>query len=722
MNSETIGITSRKPPGRRKAVASPITAPLTSAFRPASSFPGKPKGRVVAPFIPVHDPRGDESRQLRAEIGDRRAAEAALQESEERYRALVEMAPVGIGLSTLQGKVLVFNRRLCELSGLTVEEALKLPADWFYVKRKDRHRLVSQLRSRGKVNEQEVVYRRKDGSHLLCLVSMQLVRLAKRDVVLTIVEDITRRKKAERHLEGLVAILSLFSAKPSRKEYLRAVVRLLRTWCQCQSVGIRLFEAGGLMPYAAQIGFKRAYLQHENQCRMTASGCACARALAGSPRPGDLRVFQGSFFCDSALRFARQIRFKGKAPVASPIACVQTGYRSLAHAPIRYNGQLLGTIHFADTRPDHFLPEIIGYIESIAPLLGEAIHRFQVEESLQASENRFRSLFERHTEVKLLIDPENRKIVDANPAAVSFYGYNRERLCSLRLDDLAVLPTPAVEAQVRSLVAGKGEFLTVPHRLASGEVRTMELHASPIIVGRQRVLYSILHDVTERKQLEQEVLNVSERERQRVGQDLHDSVGGKLTGVSLIAKALSQRLEAAGLKDAGLAEEVVLCLNECIAQTRSIARGLCPVELSVSGLASALTELALEQERLSGVQCRFESDPGLLIQSSFVSSHLFRLAQEALSNALRHAHPTLVVIRLARRGSNICLEIQDNGSGFKTLKPQRSGMGLRSMRYRADVIGAQLAITPGTGGGTVVSCLVPARELPGNQMELWQQS
>ena len=444
--------------------------------------------------------------------------------------------------------------------------------------------------------------------------------------------------------------------------------------------------------------------------------------MAGSPRPGDLRVFQGSFFCDSALRFARQIERKGKGQAASRIACVQTGYRSLAHAPIRYSGQLIGTIHFADSRPDRFPPEIINYIESIAPLVGEAIHRFQVEESLQESENRFRSLFELHTEVKLLIDPESRRLIDANPAAAAFYGFDRERLCSLRLDDLTALPPPAAENHVQRLASGKGEFLTVPHRLASGEIRAMEMHASPISIGRQRVLYSILHDVTERKRLEQEVLDISERERQRVGQDLHDSVGGKLTGVALIAKALAQRLQAAGLQDAELAEEVVHCLNGCIAQTRSIARGLCPVELSVSGLASALTELALEQERLSGVKCRFETEPGLQIQSSFVASHLFRLAQEAVSNALRHAHPTRVAIRLVRRGSNICLEIQDDGTGFKPRQSQGSGMGLRSMRYRADVIGAQLALTPGTGKGTIVSCLVPARDLPDSQMELWRQS
>ena len=214
----------------------------------------------------------------------------ALQESEERYRALIEAAPVGIGLSTLEGKVLVFNRRLCELSGLTAEEALKLPADWFYVERKDRDRLVFQLRAKGKVSEQEVLYRCKDGSHLLCLVSMQLVRLARRDVVLTIVQDITRQKKAERHLEGLVALLSLFSAKPSRRDYLDAVVRLLRTWCQCQCVGIRLFEAGGLMPYAAQVGFKRLFLQHENTLQ---NDCQRVCVCAGVGRKSPTRRFAG---------------------------------------------------------------------------------------------------------------------------------------------------------------------------------------------------------------------------------------------------------------------------------------------------------------------------------------------------------------------------------------------------------------------------------------------
>jgi PAS domain S-box-containing protein len=645
-----------------------------------------------------------------------------LRESEERYRALVDAAPVGIGLSTLDGRVLVFNRRLCELSGLTLEEALSLPADAFYVQRKDRDRLVFQLRAKGHVSDQEVLYRRKDGTNLLCLISMQLVRLAQREVVLTIVQDITRQKQAERHLEGLVALLSLFAAQPSRREYLDAVVRLLRTWCQCQCVGIRLFESAGLMPYAAQIGFSRPFLRRENNCKTTASGCACARALAGSPRAGDLRIFQGSFFCDSALRFARQISRRGGRKSASPIACVQAGYRSLAHAPIRYNGRLIGTIHFADSRPNRFPASIINYIESIAPLVGEAIHRFRVEESLHESETRFRSLFESHAGIKLLVDPETRCLVDANPAAAAFYGYDRAHLCSLRLDDLTAFPASEAEAHVRKLSTGHGELLIVPHRLASGEIRTMELQVSPVSIGRQRVLYCILHDVTERKRLEQEVVEISERERQHVGQDLHDSVGGKLTGVALIAKALAQSLQAKGLKDAELAEEVVQCLNECIAQTRSIARGLCPVELSVSGLTSALVELALEQEKLSGIECRFEAEPGLQIHGSFVASHLFRLAQEALSNALRHARPTRVQIRLARRGSNICLEINDNGGGFNARRPHRSGIGLRSMRYRAEVIGAQFSIVSNPGGGTVVSCLMPARDLPDNQMELWQQS
>ncbi len=722
MNPETTGIELSKPPRRRKRPLPPDPPhPRPSQDIPAHrGAPGR--AGLLRRAIPVQDPQRENETKLWAEIGGRKAAEEALQESEERYRALIDLAPVGIGLATVDGKVLVFNRRLCELSGLTAEEALKLPADSFYVQEKDRERLVLQLRAKGRVSEQEMLYRRKDGSQLLCLISMELFRLAGRDVVLTIVQDITRQKQAEQHLDGMVALLSLFAAKSSHKEYLGAVVRLLQTWCQCQCVGIRLLDAAGRMPYAAQIGFHRSYLKHENTCHTSASTCACARVLAGNPRPGDMRVFQGSFLCASALRFARQIKLKGKSPAASCIACVQAGYRSLAHTPIRFRGRVIGTIHLADVRPDRFPPEIINFIESIAPLVGEAIHRFQVEKSLQDSENRFRSLFELHTEVKLLIDLESRRLIDANPAAAAFYGYDRAHLCRLRLDDLAALPTPTAETQVRRLAAGKGEFLTVPHRLASGEIRTMEFHASLVNLGRQKVLYSILHDVTDRKRLEQEVLDISERERQRVGQDLHDSVGGKLTGVALIAKALAQRLRDAGLQNAELAEEVVQCLNECISQTRAIARGLCPVELSVSGLTSALTELAREQERLSGIKCRFETEPGLQVQSAFVGSHLFRLAQEALSNALRHAQPTQVVIRLVRRGSDMCLEIQDNGTGIKTRPPPRVGMGLQSMRYRADVIGAQFAIDAVPGGGTAVSCLVPARNLPHNQMELWQRS
>ena len=211
----------------------------------------------------------------------------------------------------------------------------------------------------------------------------------------------------------------------------------------------------------------------------------------------------------------------------------------------------------------------------------------------------------------------------------------------------------------------------------------------------------------EHKLLEKQVLDIMEGERQRVGRDLHDSLGGKLTGVALMGKALAQRLAVQTPADAELAEEIVGCLNESIAQTRSIARGLCPVDLSVTGLTSALAELAAETQRHSGVSCRFHADGDLQVRDSFAASHLFRIAQEAVANAIRHGRPRHIAIRLGETDEQLGLEISDDGAGLPANAETTAGLGLRTMMYRSDLIGAALSIKAGEAGGTTVTCLLP---------------
>ena len=223
----------------------------------------------------------------------------------------------------------------------------------------------------------------------------------------------------------------------------------------------------------------------------------------------------------------------------------------------------------------------------------------------------------------------------------------------------------------------------------------------------------------EQRRLEKQVLDIMEIERQRVGRDLHDSLGAKLAGVALISQALTQRLKENSPPDVDLAHYVVGCVSECIVQTRSISRGLCPVESSYTGLASGLQELAAETQRRSNLVCRLDADDHVALADSFATEHLFRIAQEAVANAVRHGQPRQITITLGARGAHLCLEICDDGKGLAANAKTSSGMGLRTMHYRAGHIGAVLTVQAGVAGGTVVTCLLPLIRLQDQEPE-WQ--
>ena len=181
-----------------------------------------------------------------------------------------------------------------------------------------------------------------------------------------------------------------------------------------------------------------------------------------------------------------------------------------------------------------------------------------------------------------------------------------------------------------------------------------------------------------------------------------------MTGAALLSKALAQRLESKGITEANVADEVVHCINEAIGQSRAISRGLYPAELSMVGLAGGLREFAAETTKRSGIPCRLQADKGVQISDASVALHLFRIVQEAVNNAVRHSGARHITISLARRRDQVLLEVQDDGKGIPARQRAGGGLGLRTMKYRADIIGAQFVVKSGGDPGTVVSCLVPS--------------
>ncbi len=230
-----------------------------------------------------------------------------------------------------------------------------------------------------------------------------------------------------------------------------------------------------------------------------------------------------------------------------------------------------------------------------------------------------------------------------------------------------------------------------------------------------RLVLELGIDITQRRELEREILEISRQEQRRIGRDLHDVLGQNLAGISFLSKVLSQRLEAASSPQADQAAEISNLVSETVAQTRAISRGLCPVELAEGGLKNALAEMAAGVEEVFGISCDFECGPATAAFGRIVATHLYRITQEAVNNATRHAHPKHVWITLAEKGGGVVLTVRDDGAGLPDDAGAKGGMGLRIMKYRADIIGASLDVQRGPEGGTVAVCTLPAERAAGRQ-------
>lgn len=211
-------------------------------------------------------------------------------------------------------------------------------------------------------------------------------------------------------------------------------------------------------------------------------------------------------------------------------------------------------------------------------------------------------------------------------------------------------------------------------------------------------------DRTERKRLEQAILETSGREQRRIGQDLHDGLGQHLTGIAFLSKVHEQKLADKSMPEAADASKIVGLVNEAIYKTRQLARGLLPVLSDSFGVMSALQQWATEVEELFHIECRFECEEPVLNLDETCATHLYHVAQEAVHNAIKHGKAARILIGLRAGGDNGALTILDDGCGVPEGPRGRTGIGLRIMEYRAGMLGGSLRVERGREGGTLITC------------------
>ena len=250
-------------------------------------------------------------------------------------------------------------------------------------------------------------------------------------------------------------------------------------------------------------------------------------------------------------------------------------------------------------------------------------------------------------------------------------------------------------ANVRALGEGKGDAPELPS--GDDEVGALS-NAFAAMSARLR------EREAEQVRLEREVLEISERERRNVGHDLHDGLGQRLTAASMTTNALIAALKADAPTLVARGEDIGQQLRDAIAEARSLSHGLAPVALVDDGLMVALSTLASGTER-GGVRCVFECPSPVRVADAEIAGHLYRIAQEAVNNALKHAAPSEIRIALERRDETIVMEVDDDGDGFDEA-PNAGGIGLHVMRYRAHLIGGVLEIGAAPAGGTRIVCRI----------------
>jgi two-component system, LuxR family, sensor kinase FixL len=238
----------------------------------------------------------------------------------------------------------------------------------------------------------------------------------------------------------------------------------------------------------------------------------------------------------------------------------------------------------------------------------------------------------------------------------------------------------------------------------NGTTFPIDLAVSEVHVEGRHLFAGIVREVTERNQLQREVLEISTHEQQRIGRDLHDGLGQDLTGIAFIMEAFQRELESRDKETAGRIHEIVSMINQTIDHTRALVRGLCPVDLDADGLSIALEQMADSINDIYRVDCKFTCFYALRIADYHVATNLYYIVHEAVHNAIRHGDPSRITIDLQLQDDDVVLIVEDDGKGLPEKTQKHGGRGLEIMAYRARVIGGSLHVTSERGKGTKVKC------------------
>ncbi len=397
-------------------------------------------------------------------------------------------------------------------------------------------------------------------------------------------------------------------------------------------------------------------------------------------------------------------------PAMSPWATRARLYRirSSMAVPLVVDGVTLGLLGLYSGTAQHFDADERAMAEQLAADIAFGLEHRRRGERVRVELERNRRFLENAVDFVHIMDRDGR-LVAASRSFCEFLGYPFEELVGRQPQTWNVdVDDARVHSDVGRALGGEVVRFASVYRRRDGATADVEVLLSAFSIGGEIYLYASARSLAELKRLERELLDAANREQRRLGQEMHDGLGHELTTAALAAEMLAAGARAQGLPTAAALDSLAGDVRRCIGTARAIVRGLSPLVEVGGSLAGGLAELGGGKRSVSGTDVIVDADPdcdaGL---SAEAKSHLFRIAQEALQNALKYARASRVWISLGREGGQVVLTVGDDGVGLPDDYAERSGYGMGTMSYRARALRGRLDVEPRAGGGTLITCRVP---------------
>lgn len=361
----------------------------------------------------------------------------------------------------------------------------------------------------------------------------------------------------------------------------------------------------------------------------------------------------------------------------------------------------------------YFMKSKKGELEYMVGTISDITTDVVAQKELKASEEQYRLLFKQNPIPMFIYDPHTLKFTTANEAAEKKYGYSEEEFTEMSILDIR--PKQDIEA-VEKLVQenpeeDRSEFTEWTHLTKDGKKLIVEISSSNIFYKGRNQRFVIAHDITDQRKAEERAISAiiegEERERQRIAKELHDGLGQYLSASNMNLKSVYEDLEEIPEALNSTFESGLKFLKHAISETRNISQNLLPKAIQDYGLELAAESLTNHLRKSHKLDVYFYSNLNGVELPDKVQINLYRILQEALNNATKHANPTKIDVQLAYSEGEILMTIEDNGVGFDANEISGNGIGIRSMKTRVGAMSANLDIVSNKGRGTIISVVVP---------------